>query len=232
MATRAFGTERTVDRLPDPVPIIEATDRGPVREPDPEPPGVDRPRAEGSIDPEGVSAAAGTPAAVPGPRPKKSHKKGKYGSRKGRPPKDTTGAADTAASARKAATQATLDLNNILFSLHLMGASLLKVPDLALTEEEAKHLAAAITRVTELYEVPLMDEKTRAWFNLGIVGFEVYGTRIVAHMAERKKKQPAPPPMVITPFRPQPQPAPPPPNPIEGFVAPVQNDHPQEEGVM
>ena len=100
-----------------------------------------------------------------------------------------------------------------------MGAALLKMPDLALTEEEAKHLATAITRVSELYELPLLDEKTRAWMNLGIVGFEVYGTRIVAHMAERKKKQPAPPPMVITPFRPPQHHPPPTPPPIDANFA-------------
>jgi hypothetical protein len=105
----------------------------------------------------------------------------------------------------------------------MMAASLLKTPSLVLTEEEAKHLATAITRVTELYEVPILDEKTRAWLNLSMVGFEVYGTRIVAAMAERKKKQPAPPPMVITPFRPTPTPPRPSQEPIEGFV---------EEGVM
>jgi hypothetical protein len=99
-----------------------------------------------------------------------------------------------------------------------MGASLLKMPSLVLTEEESKRLATAITRVTELYEVPILDEKTRAWLNLGIVGVEVYGTRIVAEMNERKKRQPAPPPMVIQPIRPHREAPPPAPPIVEGFV--------------
>jgi hypothetical protein len=111
---------------------------------------------------------------------------------------------------RKSAAQATLDLNNILFSVHLMVASLMKMPSLILTEEEAKRLAAAITRVSELYDVPILDEKTRAWLNLSMVGFEVYGTRIITEMTERRKKHPAPPPMVITPVRPHSDPPPPP----------------------
>src|SRR5579864_2083799 len=125
----------------------------------------------------------------------------------------------SSAGTRKAAAQATVDLNNILFSMHLMGASLLKMPSLILTEDEAKRLAESITRVTELYDVPIMDEKTRAWLNLSIVGFEVYGTRIIAEMAERRKKQPAPPPMVISPMRPPQHPPPPPPprDPIDQF---------------
>jgi hypothetical protein len=87
-----------------------------------------------------------------------------------------------------------------------MGSVLLKVPSLVITEEEAKHLATAITRVSELYEIPILDEKARAWINLGMVGVQVYGTRIAAAMVERRKKAPAPPPMVISPFRPHPVP--------------------------
>jgi hypothetical protein len=106
----------------------------------------------------------------------------------------------------------------------MMGAAFLKMPSLLLTEEEAKQLANAITRVSELYEVPLMDEKTRAWLNLSIVGFQVYGTRVVAAMAERKKKQPAPPPMVITPFRHR-EAAPPPPETINAVAEEVTIAH-------
>jgi len=213
MATRAFGTERTVDRLQDPVPILEATERGSIDEPAGEPPADTRPLGEGVINPGEIHAAE--PARAKTGRPKGSKGKAKNRKRPRPGPDEAAGSA----SAKRAATQATLDLNNILFSIHLMGAALLKMPDLALTEEEAKHLATAITRVSELYELPLLDEKTRAWMNLGIVGFEVYGTRIVAHMAERKKKQPAPPPMVITPFRPPQHHPPPTPPPIDANFA-------------
>lgn len=81
-------------------------------------------------------------------------------------------------------------MSNILFSLHIMGATLVKNPTLVLTEDESKQLAAAITRVTELYDVPLLDEKTRAWINLGIVGVQVYGTRITSVIVDKKKKAP------------------------------------------
>lgn len=85
-----------------------------------------------------------------------------------------------AGNSRKAATQTALDLNHILFSLHMMGAAMLKAPALLITEDEAQRLATAITHVTELYDGPIMDEKTRAWLNLGMVGVQVYGTRVTA----------------------------------------------------
>jgi len=183
--------------------------------------------ANGSSAAAGSTAAAGSSATAPDdPRAaaaaaaerKRAYHREYQRKRKGAKAGSDTGSA-TGSTSRKAAAQATVDLNNILFSLHMMGASLLKMPSLVLTEEEAKHLATAITRVTELYDVPIMDEKTRAWMNLGIVGFELYGTRIIAEMAERRKKRPAPPPMVIPPFRPQQHPPPPPPqqNPIDAF---------------
>jgi hypothetical protein len=71
----------------------------------------------------------------------------------------------------------------------MMGAALVKNPVLVLTEDESKQLAAAITRVTELYDVPLLDEKTRAWLNLGIVGVQVYGTRITSVIVDKKKSK-------------------------------------------
>ena len=84
-----------------------------------------------------------------------------------------------------------------------------------LTEDESKRLASAITRVSELYEVPFLDEKSRAWINLGLVGVEVYGTRITAAMVERKKKPPAP--QIVRPFEHSPRPSPPPPQPIDAY---------------
>jgi hypothetical protein len=83
-----------------------------------------------------------------------------------------------------------------------MGAAVVKAPGLALTEEESKQLAAAITRVTDLYDVPLLDEKSRAWLNLGIVGVQIYGTRGAAVIMETKKKRAAKPSVVQMPVQP------------------------------
>lgn len=80
------------------------------------------------------------------------------------------------------------DISALLFSMHMMGAAFLKSPQLIITEDEAKQLSDAVTRVTELYDVPLMDEKSRAWVNLAMVGASVYGTRVAAVFVERKRK--------------------------------------------
>lgn len=71
----------------------------------------------------------------------------------------------------------------------------MRAPGLSITEDEAKLLAESINRVTELYDVPLLDEKSRAWLGLGMAGVEVYGTRIAAAMIDRKKK-----PTIVRPF--------------------------------
>ena len=89
---------------------------------------------------------------------------------------------------RKTASETSGDISRILFSMHMMAASFLKVPELALDDDEAKTLADAVNRVTEQYDIPLMDEKTRAWVNLAMVGTTVYGPRLVAFKMNRKKK--------------------------------------------
>jgi hypothetical protein len=95
-----------------------------------------------------------------------------------------------------------------------MLAAFTQTPELLLTEEESKKLAAGITRVVELYDVPMLDERSRAWIGLGLVGVEVYGTRIAAAAIKSKRR-----PHVVTPMRQQPPsvhntPPPPPPPPI------------------
>jgi hypothetical protein len=116
------------------------------------------------------------------------------------------------------ATEATLDLTKILFTLHQMGAFWFEMPSLILEDEETKNLAEAITRVSQLYDVPMLDEKTRAWLNLGMVGANVYGTRVIAEILRRRRENtPAPPPMVLTPFpKQQHQPGPQQPPVVEG----------------
>jgi hypothetical protein len=72
-----------------------------------------------------------------------------------------------------------------------MGATFLKMPEMAINEDESKALSDAVTRVTELYDIPLMDEKTMAWVNLAIVASGVYAPRFVAVKVNRSKsKQP------------------------------------------
>jgi hypothetical protein len=71
-----------------------------------------------------------------------------------------------------------------------MAATFLKTPELALDEAEAKQLSDAVTRVSELYEIPLMDEKTMAWVNLAITAGTIYGPRAVAVVAVKMNRKP------------------------------------------
>lgn len=113
-------------------------------------------------------------------------------------------AASGGATERKASSaQATLDLTQLLYSLHSVGAALIKEPVFAITEEEAAILSKGITRVSDLYDVPFVDEKTRAWLNLTMALGQVYGPRVATVIINKKKKSPAPPPLVIAPFHPQ-----------------------------
>jgi hypothetical protein len=74
-------------------------------------------------------------------------------------------------------------------SIHMMGASLLKVPELELSQGEAEKLGKAIARVQSLYDMPILSETQLAWINLGTVGVAVYGPRFIAHGINAKKKK-------------------------------------------
>lgn len=88
---------------------------------------------------------------------------------------------------------ASLDLDGLsatLFSLHMMGASLLSSPTLALEEDESKNLAKAIKNVQRHYDMPIT-EKALDWMNLfGVMGM-VYGPRIFVARAKRKEAKDA-----------------------------------------
>lgn len=97
----------------------------------------------------------------------------------------------TSSTGRKGkASQTSANLEAILFSLHMMGASFLGVPELIISDDESKMLATAINRVSELYDVSIIPEKTMAFINLGIAACTVYGPRVIVVMGNKKKKQP------------------------------------------
>jgi hypothetical protein len=86
----------------------------------------------------------------------------------------------------------------------MMLAAMAKSPAWAITEEESAKLSAGINKVTALYDLPMMDERGRAWLGLAMVGVEVYGSRIATAVIEankRAKQRPAP-----TPIKPAPNP--------------------------
>lgn len=98
---------------------------------------------------------------------------------------------------RQSPSKATEDISGLLFSLHLGMATFLKSEVMAITQEESDRLAAALVRVSELYDIRIVPEKYMAWINLATVGGSIYGPRIMA--ASLKKKKPQPEPVTIFP---------------------------------
>jgi hypothetical protein len=113
--------------------------------------------------------------------------------KRGRPRGSTT--------VNRKATQATAaNLEALLYSLHLMGASFLKMPEFAITEAEAKNLADATERVTALYDLSLLSEKTVAWIHLTIIAAGTYGPRYVAVSTRKKEAKIPVAPAPVSPF--------------------------------
>jgi hypothetical protein len=78
-------------------------------------------------------------------------------------------------------------IERMLYSIHAMGATMLKAPELMLAPEEAQSLAAAIGQVAEHYDLG-MSETALAWTNLAMVAGTIYGTRVFAY-AQRTKAE-------------------------------------------
>jgi len=70
----------------------------------------------------------------------------------------------------------------------MMMASFSKIPELSLSEDEAKQLTAAINRVASFYDIGA-SEKTLAWLNLAVCAGGIYGTRVFAYHLRTKAEE-------------------------------------------
>lgn len=66
----------------------------------------------------------------------------------------------------------------------------MKIPELMLTEDESKMLANAVNKVTELYDIPILSEKSQAWMGLAIAAGTIYGPRLMTAKLNNKQKKP------------------------------------------
>jgi hypothetical protein len=73
-----------------------------------------------------------------------------------------------------------LKISDLLYSIHLMGAEICRVPEMELDKEEATKLADAIADVSKYY-ITSFDPKKVAWVHLAVIAGGVYGTRIFAY---------------------------------------------------
>lgn len=72
-----------------------------------------------------------------------------------------------------------ISLEGLLYSLHLMGMEILKLPEMEIDRSESKKLADAIAEVNKFHHIAI-DPKKLAYLNLGFVAITVYGPRFVA----------------------------------------------------
>lgn len=94
------------------------------------------------------------------------------------------------------------DLNGLLWMIHQGLASLTGVEEFALDPEESKELATSIARVQAFYPNSILSPMAMAWTGLFVTAGKVYGTRVIAYTAKKKKKPelvtiPTPPGTVI-----------------------------------
>jgi hypothetical protein len=99
------------------------------------------------------------------------------------------------------------DLESLLLSVHLMGAQILKVPELELDPAECRKLSHAIKGVLKHYPL-YIDPKKMAIAQLVFVAGGIYGSRAIAIARSHKKEPPAKVITMDTPARPAPAPAP------------------------
>jgi hypothetical protein len=77
------------------------------------------------------------------------------------------------------------NLEKLLLSLHLMGATFLHVPELQIDTQESAMLSKSVLDVFAAYGVPEISEKAMAAIQLGCAVVAVYGTRGVAIMRRK-----------------------------------------------
>lgn len=94
-------------------------------------------------------------------------------------------------------TQNSENIEKLLFSIHIMGATFLHAPEFVLSEDEAKQLADAIQQVNNLYDIPVIPPWVTAYANLGITAVGIYGPRIVAMKFREKKSREIAKPVVV-----------------------------------
>lgn len=98
--------------------------------------------------------------------------------RRGRPPGSKNRPAD-GSTPQKTSNDLGVNLEELLLSIHCMGAVFLQSPELELDDDEAKKIAHHLKKVSALYN-HTFDPKTIIWCGFLFTLAEIYGTRGVA----------------------------------------------------
>jgi len=91
---------------------------------------------------------------------------------------------------RASASETTNSIANLLFSVRLGMANMLRSEILPLTPEESQQYAKAITNLSQYYDIPIVSEKALAWVNLATTIAAIEGPRFMAAKMNKRNKQP------------------------------------------
>lgn len=88
----------------------------------------------------------------------------------------------------RASKEAASDLNGLLWMVHAGLAELTGVEELMLDPKESEELSKAIARVQAFYPTSVLSPIAMAWAGLIVTSGKIYGTRVIAYTAKKKKK--------------------------------------------
>lgn len=83
--------------------------------------------------------------------------------------------------------QEAIPLASLLYTTHFLASKIL-VPELELTDDEAKMMGRALADVGQYYDVPMVSPQQIAWYNLASTAAMIYGTRFVAYRNRSRKE--------------------------------------------
>lgn len=146
----------------------------------------------GFIDPEIARATGGSLASEPG-EPTGSAPIGGTGTGRGRgrPKGSRNKPGPGPAEAKQESSLNVNGIEKILYSLHAMGASLFSIPELEITEDEARRISKAIAGVSDQYKV-MIDPRRAAQIDLVRELGTIYGSRAIAFYLRKKAEQAKP----------------------------------------
>lgn len=145
-------------------------------------------QVSGFIDPDLARATAGTGslASEPGEPAGSAATGGEPAGRgRGRPKGSRNKPGPGPAQAKQESSLNVNGIEKILYSLHAMGASLFAIPELEITEDEARRISKAIAGVSDQYKV-MIDPRRAAQIDLVRELGTIYGSRAIAFYLRKK----------------------------------------------
>lgn len=142
---------------------------------------------------DGSGGAENAPGAAPGDAPRRGRGRGKprAASESAVDPRAVGGTGESAGGKRprkKKDVDLTESLQSALVIMHALAANALRIPELALTGDQAQALAVAGANVAKLYDME-MPAHLVAWGNLAMVAGAVYGGKLMAYSARMRAGQ-------------------------------------------